>query len=144
MVKDSLNVSNERLAPYKENPFILNSITGILTLNFQVQDDLTGYFTFEVEVQDLANHTDRVTMKVEVIPESSRFSFYFLNTTTEVLGADQAKLSAILSYHYGAECIKNDVLSFENEDGTANETVTIFKAHFTKDDDIVDTNYIRG
>lgn len=142
IVKDSLEVSNEHLEPYKDNPFELNSITGILTLNFQVHDDISGYFTFRVEVRDLANHTDEITMKVEVIPESNRFSFYFLNTTAEVSGVDQVKLISILSDRYAANCIKNDILPFENEGGTANDTAAILKVHFTKDNDIVGADYI--
>lgn len=143
LLSDTITISNNDLEPYKENPFELNRNTGVLSLNFQVQEGLGGYFRFQVEVRDLADHTDKVFMKVSVIPESSRFSFYFLNRTNEVSGVDQGRLNAILSEQYQADCIRDDILPFENEDGTANDTITVYRAHFTKNEDIVNASYIQ-
>jgi hypothetical protein len=142
LLNETMRVSNSDLEQFRGNPFVLNSITGDLSLNFQVQEAFGGYFTFDVEVRDLADHTDRVSMKVSVIPENSRFSFYFINNIDEVENADQERLTQILSQQYEAECIRDDILPLENEDGTANQTITIYRAHFTKNDDIVNASYI--
>lgn len=142
ILSETMTVSNEGLEPYKENAFLLNAGSGILILNFEVQESLSGYFKFEVEARDLVNNTDRTFVTVYVISESSRFSFLFINTTAEVNSVDQEKLIDILSNQYQAECIKDDILPFKNDDGTVSETTTVLRAHFMKDGDVVNASYI--
>lgn len=142
IVTETLTASNEVLEPYKESAFLLDSRLGFLTLNFEVQETMSGFFKFEAEATDKVGHTDRTFVTVFVISESSRFSFLFENTTEEVRNVDQNKIIEILSEQYQAECKFDDLLSFSNEDGIANASIAVYRAHFRRADDVVNASEV--
>lgn len=140
ILTETMMVTNEVLESYKDSAFLLDQNSGILTLNFQVQTTLSGSFKFKVEARDLADHTATTDVIVRIISESSRF--LFINTVEEVAGANQQTLRNIFSEQYQAECITTDIESYKNEDGIANVTMTVYEAHFIKDEDVVNASYI--
>lgn len=138
ILKDTLEVSNEALDGYKDTAFALDFRTGILTLNFKVQDSMSGFFTFKVQAIDLANHTDETVVKIYTVAERHRVTFVFLNTTEEVSSVNQQRVVDIFSEAYNADCISDDVLYHQLDDGSTNDKLTDYRAHFLRDGEAVE------
>lgn len=136
ILKDTINVSNEDLNSLKETAFILNSITGNLSLNFNVESTMSGFFTFQAEARDLANHTDTTSIKIFIVADTNRVTFTFRNTVDEVKAVDQVILIQIFSDAYEADCIKDDILA-SSEEGETN-----YRVHFVKDNEALNAEDI--
>lgn len=50
---NSYSTNNQELNSILENPFELNSATGVLTLNFQVLATMKGFIEFQIQAFDL-------------------------------------------------------------------------------------------
>lgn len=137
ILNDTIRVSNEELNYLKDTAFIVNAISGDLILNFKVQSTMSGYFTFQVEACDLANHTDTTNIKIYIVADLNRVIFTFRNTVDEVKAVDQFILTQIFSYAYDAECIHDDTLPFQTSTGIADEAETNFRVHFVKDSEAI-------
>lgn len=144
ILKDTLEVSNEVLDGFKDTAFALNSNTGILTLNFQVQEYMTGFFSFKVQAVDLVNHTHEALVRVYTVAERHRVTFIFLNTTEEVRSVNLQGVINIFSEAYNAQCINDDILFHMLADGNTDDTLTDFRAHFLRNDEAVEREEIYG
>lgn len=136
ILKDTINVSNEELNSLKDSAFIVNSITGNLSLNFKVESTMSGFFTFQAEARDLANHTDTTDIKIFIVADINRVIFTFKNTVDEVKAVDQDILVQIFSDAYTAECVRDDILA------SAEEGETNFRVHFIKDNEALSAEEI--
>jgi hypothetical protein len=142
LLNDTIRVSNEALSYLKDSAFKVNAITGDLILNFKVQSTMSGYFTFQVEACDLANHTDTTNIKIYIVADLNRVIFTFRNTVDEVKAVDQSMLTQIFSNAYDSECIVDDILPFQTSTGVVDETETNFRVHFVKDSEAISAEEI--
>lgn len=143
ILTNTIFISNEELAAVKDTAFLINRDSGVLSLNFQVQPTMGGYFEFNVEARDLVDHTDITQVKIFILGASSRVKFGFANTTAEVRGVNQQTLARILSEAYEYECIIADIQRQEIEGGITLENVTDVSVHFINVDEAVDESIIR-
>lgn len=49
---DVVGIGNNLANVAASNPFVLDAVTGILGLDFSVQDSMSGYFQFQIIVYD--------------------------------------------------------------------------------------------
>ncbi|XP_070502052.1 cadherin-AgCad1-like isoform X3 [Chironomus tepperi] len=137
LLKDTIEVSNEDLNNLKDSAFLVNSVTGNLLLNFEVQSTMSGFFTFQVEACDLANHTDTANVKIYIVADLNRVTFTFRNTVDEVKAVDQLLLAQIFSDAYKADCIIDDILPYQTSTGIVDDKETNFRVHFVKDNEAI-------
>lgn len=142
VLTDTMTVSSDSLREFMETAFELNSNLGILTLNFQVQEFMSGYFSFKIQARDLVNHTDESDVKIYTVAEKHRITFVFGNTTEEVLSVDLQGLSELFSSAYSAECINDDILKHQLENGNVDESKTDYRAHFLRNEEAVEKEEI--
>ena len=142
LLKETIEISNSELNYLKDSAFVLNSISGALILNFEVQSTMSGYFTFQVEACDLANHTDTTNIKIYIVAELNRVTFTFKNTVDEVKAVDQLILAQIFADAYDAECIIDDILPYQTSTGIVDENETNFRVHFVKDNEAISAEEI--
>ncbi|KAL7052776.1 hypothetical protein ACKWTF_005003 [Chironomus riparius] len=143
ILKDTIETSNSELMYLKDSAFVVNSISGALLLNFEVKSTMSGYFTFQVEACDLANHTDTTNIKIFIVAELNRVTFSFKNTVDEVKAADQLTLAQIFADAYNAECIIDDILPYQTLTGIVDEKETNFRVHFVKDNEAISAEEIK-
>lgn len=77
---DSMQALGNEIESVKDSAFSLNSITGDISLTFEPQSYMTGYFQFIVEARDEVDHTDEATVKIYIISDINRVSFIFMNS----------------------------------------------------------------
>lgn len=66
-------------------PFVLEEDTGILRLDFLVQDSMSGYFEFQIIVHDNDDlHSDVCDVKIYIVADSNRVTFLFFNTVAKI------------------------------------------------------------
>lgn len=141
LLQETMTVSSSDLDGVKDTAFRVNYDTGALTLNFQVQSWMSGYFEFTVEARDLVDHTDTATVKIYVVSESNRVSFTFSNTLEQTRNADQQRLAEIFSDSFGAECVIDDILPHQIE-GVIQENQTVVRIHCIRDDEAISASEI--
>lgn len=144
ILSETLTVSSDSLNNVKDSAFILNPESGNLILNFQVQQSMTGHFSFQVQARDLVNHTHEASVKIYVIAERHRIIFVFDNTISEVRGVNQQELLQIFTDAYDAECIHDDTLPHQLEDGNVDETLTNYRVHFIRNEEALEKEEIYG
>lgn len=142
ILEDTMTVSNPKLDYLKESAFQLNKYSGALTLNFEVQSTMSGYFHFQAEARDLVLHTDTTDIKIFLVADANRVKFVFLNTVEEVKNADQLTLGRIFSEAYDADCVIDDISPHQPSSGTVDETQTDLRVHFIKDNEAINADTI--
>lgn len=142
ILSDSITVSSETLNAYKNTAFVLNSITGILSLNFQVQEFMSGYFSFKVQARDLLNHTHEANVKIYTVAEKHRINFVLGNSTVEVKSVNLQELVKTFSDIYQTECVNDDIRAHQLDDGNVDESKTDYRVHFLRNDEAVEKEEI--
>ncbi|XP_033213887.1 LOW QUALITY PROTEIN: cadherin-23-like [Belonocnema kinseyi] len=84
IIDKSLNISHNSLEGISV-PFKLKTSAGELLLDFKITSYVTGYFSFDISVQDmliLVLHEDKTHVKVYIIAQNNRVTFTFKNKIT--------------------------------------------------------------
>lgn len=137
----SVVATGENLADVKDSAFVVNRLTGALTLNFRVQANMKGFFELEVEARDLVDHTDKASVKIYLVAEANRVTFVFLNEVDSVRGVDQQRLAEIFSSAYEASCIIDEIQA-TSVDGVAQQRLTDLRVHFVRNDEALEAREI--
>lgn len=141
LLTDTINVTDANLNNVKDTAFILNPLSGALTLNFKLEANIKGYFEFTVQARDLVNHTDEAYVKIYLVAEANRVTFVFLNNFQVVRKTDQTALAAIFTAAYDAECVIDEIIA-TTTDGVAEEARTDMKVHFVKNNEALEAKEI--
>jgi hypothetical protein len=141
LLSESMVASGENLADVKDTAFVVNRLTGALTLNFRVQANMKGFFEFKVEARDLVDHTDEASVKIYLVAEANRVTFVFLNEVEAVRGVDQQRLAEIFSSAYEASCIIDEIQA-TSIDGVAQQRLTDLRVHFVRNDEALEAREI--
>lgn len=68
---------SEGLESLKVAPFIMNKDTGVISLNFDPQKGMKGYFDFEIVANDTDGLFDKARVFVSIINDDSFFFNYY-------------------------------------------------------------------
>ncbi|XP_015518045.2 protocadherin Fat 4 [Neodiprion lecontei] len=133
MDDDSMSYSDDSISSITD-PFILDSETGELTLQFVPLSTMAGYFDFTVTVHDAVNNTDTANIKVYVIAESNRVEFTFQNTVTE-LTEETAFVISSFADAFGYICnIDYVTKALDDDEVTSLDNETVVTTHFINED----------
>lgn len=145
LLTGTIQVTGDNLDGVKETAFLVNELTGALTLNFQPQPNMNGYFEFEVEARDLVNHTDEAFVKIYLVAEANRVTFVFLNDADFVRKVNIEQFATIFTNAYSdaadAECIIDDILETLVK-GVAQPKLTDVRVHFVQDNKALEAKNI--
>ncbi|CAH1127200.1 unnamed protein product [Ceutorhynchus assimilis] len=130
--KDDLKYSiNSDIVAYGnsiENAFLLNEDTGAITLNFQVDYNINGYFVFSVKVQDQQDQygngpfEDTSSVTIYIVTEEYILGFKFENTLDQVVGKKLPILKSI-SDSLGWDCHEQSI-DKDSQSGYTYDNVT--------------------
>ncbi|RZC41945.1 protocadherin Fat 4 [Asbolus verrucosus] len=126
---ENIEASTDSLKAIKD-PFGLNEVSGLLTLNFQVKDTMKGYFTLTISVQDEPPeyNTDRTTAKIYVVTADNTVNFKFGNSL-EVVNNKTDDITEILNkefpYNSNVETAKS-----QTPDDDSGEIISVAPIYF--------------
>lgn len=140
ILTDTIRVSNDELNSVKNSAFAVDQNTGVLSLNFEVQSTMSGFFEFDVQARDLVNHTDTAYVKIYIIAENNRVNFDFENTIEDVRAVNQERLKDILSNAYESECVIDEILPLQ----TSDVAEARLRVHFVKDNEAIEAAEINS
>lgn len=143
ILTDTISVTGEGLDDVKETAFLVNQLTGALTLNFQLQSSMKGYFEFDVQARDLVNHTDEASVKIFLVAAANLVAFQFANDVESVRKVNLNILAKVFSDAYESECIIDDILPTEI-DGVAQTNSTDIRMHFVSNNQAVEADEIKA
>ncbi|KAK9739813.1 Cadherin domain [Popillia japonica] len=109
-------------------PFIVNELTGVITNDVQVLDNVDGLFHLKVKVFDgLWSHTADVV--IYIVSDVHRVEFLFQNDVN-IIDGTQTQIASILEAQFGYTCIIEQVIRNTNSDGNAIDNETIVRVYF--------------
>lgn len=141
LMTETIVATGENLNDVKNSAFLVNEISGDLTLNFELQPNMKGFFEFQVQARDLVNHTDEASVKIYLIAEVNRLAFVFLNDIATVRSADTQRLAEIFSSAYGATCVIDDIRG-TTIDGRVRDDLTDLRVHFVLNNEALEAKDI--
>lgn len=141
LLTDTIVATGENLENVKNTAFLVNEVSGALTLNFALQKDMKGFFEFKVQARDLVLHTDEAFVKIYLVAEASRVAFSFINDVQMVRSVDLQRFSEILSTAYESECVVDEIQG-AIVDGVVFDSITEVRVHFVLNNEAVDANVI--
>lgn len=141
LLTDTIVATGENLDDVKDTAFLVNEVTGDLTLNFELQTNMKGFFEFQVQARDLVNHTDEASVKIYLIADANRVVFVFLNGVETVRNADADRIVEILSNAYEATCVIDDIRR-TNIEGIARDDLTDLRVHFVLNNEALEAKDI--
>lgn len=145
LMTDTMIATGENIEDVKNSAFLVNKENGALTLNFQLQPSMKGYFDFKVEARDLLGdvpgHKDEASVKIYLVAEANRVTFVFLNEVAFVQSVDSQQVAVIFSAAYEAECVIDDILATV-VNAVAQERLTDVRVHFVKNNEALDATEI--
>ncbi|OWR42519.1 cadherin membrane protein precursor [Danaus plexippus plexippus] len=133
----SIDFSSMQVDPSLNNvrntAFILNSNSGLMTLNIQPTASMQGMFEFNVLATDPQEAFDTSAVKIYVVSSRNRVSFLFLNMLQQIEQMTDFIASTFTS-GFNMTCNIDQVLPATDEAGSTRDNVTEVRAHFIKDD----------
>ncbi|XP_066150365.1 protocadherin Fat 4-like [Euwallacea fornicatus] len=118
-----------------EKPFRLDSDSGAVNLNFQVEPNMNGYFTFRVKVQDHQDEygngpfDNRTTVTISIVTGDNIVTFKFENTLDTIVDKKVPMLQTI-SQHLKWECHEQDI-DKDTNNGASYDNVTAANIYCT-------------
>ncbi|XP_066248593.1 protocadherin Fat 4-like isoform X2 [Euwallacea similis] len=118
-----------------KKPFLLDSDSGVVTLNFKVEANMNGYFSFWVKVQD---HEDdygngpfdnTTTVTISIVTSDNTVTFKFENTLDAIVDKKVAMLK-IISQYLEWDCHEEDIDNDSNN-GVTYDNVTAANIYCT-------------
>ncbi|XP_063530997.1 cadherin-23 [Cydia strobilella] len=139
-VKKTLTEGLENLAV---SPFLVNEETGAISLNFDPQKGMKGYFDFKVLVNDTGGLQDESHVFIYLLREDQRVRFVLRSHPSEVrdkINIFREKLAQV------AESVVNidDLRVHENKDGSVDNTKTDLYLHLVngQDHSVLEVNQV--
>ncbi|XP_061729835.1 cadherin-23 [Cydia pomonella] len=139
-VKKTLTEGLENLAV---SPFLVNKETGAISLNFDPQKGMKGYFDFKVLVNDTGGLQDESHVFIYLLREDQRVRFVLRSHPSEVrdkINIFREKLAQV------AESVVNidDLRVHENKDGSVDNTKTDLYLHLVngQDHSVLEVNQV--
>ncbi|GIY56276.1 cadherin-23 [Caerostris darwini] len=114
---------SEGLESLKASPFIVNKDTGVISLNFDPQKGMKGYFDFEVIANDTDGLFDTSRIFIYLLREDQRVRFVLRLTPEEI----REKCREVLSNITGAIVNVDETKYHENRDGSVDKKKLIDK-----------------
>nr|QFP12818.1 cadherin-related midgut membrane protein [Lymantria xylina] len=140
-IDHSTMIVDPTLEAVKDTAFVLNSQTGVLTLNMQPAAFMHGNFDFKVVATDPSEATDRADVKIYLISSLSRVTFTFRNTLQQI--NDNVEFIAhTFSIGFDMDCNIDQVVPASDSNGVALDYLTDVMAHFIKDNEPVSAEEI--
>ncbi len=122
--------SSEGLEGIRKPPFIIDSSTGDLILNFDPQKGMKGHFDFGVRVFDRAGHVDKAQVQIYLLREDQRVRIVMRSQPAEVR-ATIDRFLGVLGESTDAIVNADGFKVHENhEDGSIDKTKTDVLLHF--------------
>ncbi|XP_076365612.1 cadherin-23-like isoform X2 [Tachypleus tridentatus] len=119
----------EGLEYIKELPFLLDNTTGQITLNFNPQKGMKGYFNFEILVNDTGGLSDTAKVFIYLLREDQRVRFVLRLTPME-LRQKLDEFRALLANITGAVVNVDECKFHENPDGSIEKKKSDLYLHF--------------
>lgn len=146
LMTESVIATGENIENFKKTAFVVNEENGFLTLNFQLQPKMKGFFEFKVEARDLLGdlpgHKDEASVKIYLVAEANRVTFVFLNDVATVKNVDVQRLTAIFTAAYNTECVVDEILGTV-VNGVVQEKLTDVRVHFVRSNEALEASEIR-
>lgn len=146
LITETIIATGENIENVKETAFIVNEENGFLTLNFQLQPSMKGFFEFKVEARDLLGnvpgHKDEASVKIYLVAEANRVTFVFLNEVAFVQSVDVQQIAKIFSSAYDAECVIDEILATV-VGGAVQKRLTDVRVHFVRNDETLEASEVR-
>lgn len=123
--------------------FVINAQTGEISLNFDPQKHMKGYFEFEILANDTDGLSDSSMVYIYLLRQDQRVKF-ILRLTPQELRARLNKFRSVLGNITGAIVNIDSYKYYENQDGTVDKKKTSLYLHFVNPDDntIIDVDKV--
>lgn len=125
---------SEGLESLKAPPFIINKDTGVISLNFDPQKGMKGYFDFEIIANDTDGLFDTARVFIYLLREDQRVRFV-LRLTPEEIRVKLEKFREVLSNITGAIVNVDETKYHENRDGSVDKKKSDLYLHFVNRED---------
>ncbi|XP_042895459.1 cadherin-23 isoform X2 [Parasteatoda tepidariorum] len=125
---------SEGLEALKVSPFIINKDTGVISLNFDPQKGMKGYFDFEIIANDTDGLFDTARVFIYLLREDQRVRFV-LRLTPEEIREKLEKFREVLSNITGAIVNVDETKYHENKDGSVDKKKSDLYLHFVNRED---------
>ncbi|XP_054716346.1 cadherin-23-like [Uloborus diversus] len=125
---------SEGLESLKVAPFIINKDTGVISLNFDPQKGMKGYFDFEILANDTDGLFDKARVFIYLLREDQRVRFV-LRLTPEEIREKLEKFREVLSNITGAIVNVDETKYHENRDGSVDKKKSDLYLHFVNRED---------
>ena len=122
-------LGSEGVEGIRKPPFLIDSETGDVILNFDPQKGMKGYFDFGVRVSDPAGHVDKARVQIYLLREDQRVKFVMRSHPTEMRENIDGFL-AVLADVTGAVVNADAFKVHQNRDGSMDKTKTDVLLHF--------------
>lgn len=142
----SPSVSND-LEPFNgvdgDDLFLINAQTGEISLNFDPQKHMKGYFEFEIIANDTEGLSDTSMVYIYLLRQDQRVKF-ILRLTPQELRKRLNKFRSVLGNITGAIVNIDSYKYYENQDGSVDRKKTSLYLHFVNPDDntIIDVDKV--
>ncbi|XP_057365539.1 cadherin-23-like isoform X1 [Daphnia carinata] len=133
-VKSTLLSRNGQEEHIGVNPFVIDRETGIVSLNFDPQRDMKGYFDMEVYVNDSDGYSDSARVLVYLLRHDQRVKFV-LRQHPQFLRTRIDQFKEALGNITGAIVNVDELKVHSNEDGQLDKTRTDAYLHFVNAND---------
>ncbi|XP_068632323.1 cadherin-23 [Battus philenor] len=130
-VKETLTEGLENLAV---SPFLVNVDTGAVSLNFDPQKGMKGYFDFKVLANDTGGHQDKSHVFIYLLREDQRVRFVLRAHPSEIRDKIQ-NFRQILARVTESVVNIDDLRVHENKDGSVDNTKTDLYLHLVNKED---------
>ncbi|KAG8193980.1 hypothetical protein JTE90_013674 [Oedothorax gibbosus] len=120
---------SEGLESLKGPPFVVNRDTGVVSLNFDPQKGMKGYFDFEIIANDTEGLYDTARVFIYLLREDQRVRFV-LRLTPEEIREKLDKFREVLSNITGAIVNVDETKYHENRDGSVDKKKSDLYLHF--------------
>lgn len=129
--------------PDGDDLFMINSQTGEISLNFDPQKHMKGYFEFEIMANDTDGFFDTSKVFIYLLRQDQRVKFV-LRLTPQELRQRLNKFRSVFGNITGAIVNIDSYKYYENHDGTVDKKKTSLYLHFVNPDDntIIDVDKV--
>ncbi|XP_060523667.1 protocadherin Fat 4-like [Cylas formicarius] len=127
-------------------PFLLSTTTGDITLNFAVDNSMTGHFWFNISVKDRQDdygngpHFNFTTVTIYIVTTEHTVNFRFGNVLSAVLN-NQAEILGIISNILGNDCYAQNI-DVDSQEGQDLDNQTLASVYCVEDNTLVSSEEI--
>lgn len=136
-------IANDIPMSESDDLFVINSQTGEISLNFDPQKHMKGYFEFEIVANDTEGLSDSAKVFIYLLRQDQRVKFV-LRLTPQELRQRLNKFRSVFGNITGAIVNIDSYKYFENHDGTVDKKKTSLYLHFVNPEDntIIDVDKV--